>query len=115
MWGEVWVEFFEDFVSGPFDIHLEIFQYAGGDAFAFSEQAEEDVFCSDVGVGEGFGFFSSEGEDLFDPWGVGDVADHFRLWSGTDLFFDFGSNGFEVEPHLLEHVHGDALAEFDEA
>ena len=102
-------------MAGAFDIDLEGFEDAGGDPVALAEKTEEDVFCADVGVVEGFGFFTGEGEDFFDPGGIRDIAGDFGVGAGADLFFDFHANGFKVEPHFLEDIDGDALAEFDEA
>ena len=112
--GEIGVEFLEDFVAGAFDIDLEIFEDASGYAFAFAEEAEENVFGADVRMVEGFGFFAGEGEDFFDAWGVGNIADHFGFGATADLFFYLHANGFEVETHFLEDIYGHALAEFDE-
>ena len=55
-----------------------------------------------------------EREDLFHPRSVGNVADHLRFRAGADLLLDFHPNRFEVEPHLLQNVDGDALPELDQ-
>ncbi len=112
---EIGIEFFEDFLAGAFDIDLEGFEDAGGDAIAFAEEAEEDVFGADIRVVEGLGFFAGEGEDFFDSGSVRDVASDFCIGAGADLFFDLHANGFEVEAHFLQDIDGDALAEFDQA
>ncbi len=112
---EIWIEFFEDFLASALDIDLERFEDAGGNAIAFAEETEEDVFGADVGVVEGFGFFAGEGEDFFDSGSVGDIASNFGIGAGADLFFDFHANGFEVEAHFLQDIDGDALAKFDQA
>ena len=113
-WGEIGVEFLEDFVTGAFDIDLEIFEDASGNAFALAEEAEENVLGADIRMVEGFGFFAGEGEDFFHAGGVGNIADHFGFGATSDLFFDLHANGLEVEAHFLEDIHGHALAEFDE-
>ncbi len=113
--GEIGIEFLEDFVAGAFDVDFEALEHAGGDAVAFTQEAEEDVFGSNVAVIERLGFLAREGEDFLDARGVGDVARHFGVGAGTDLFFDFDADGFQVEPHFLEHVDGNALTEFDQA
>ena len=43
------------------------------------------------------------------------LPDHLGLRAGADLLLDFHADGFEVEPHLLEDVDGDALPELDQA
>ena len=43
------------------------------------------------------------------------LPDHLGLRAGADLLLDLHADGLEVEPHLLQHVDGDALAELDQA
>ena len=60
-------------------------------------------------------FLAGEREDLLDARGVRDGAGgRLGVLAGADLLFDLGADGLEVEPHLLEHAHGDALAELDQ-
>jgi hypothetical protein len=63
---------------------------------------------------ERLGFLAREGEDFFHARGVGDVAGHLGVGAGTDLFFHFDADGFEIEPELLQHVDGDPLPELDQ-
>ena len=111
---EVRVEFLEDLVARALDIHFEILQHACRHAFALAEQAKQDMLRADVGMVEGARFLAGEREHFFDSRRIGNVTDHFRFWAGADLFFDLHSDGFEVEPHLLEDVDGDALAKLDQ-
>ena len=71
-------------MAGAFDIDLEGFEDTGGDSVAFAKETEEDVFCADVGVVEGFGFFTGEGEDFFYPGGIRDIAGDFGIGAGAD-------------------------------
>ena len=73
------------------------------------------MFRANIGVVEGFGFLASEGEDLFNPRGVGDVASDLRIGAGANLFFHLHADGLKIEAHFLEDVDGHALAEFDQA
>ncbi len=113
--GEIRVEFLEDFVAGALDIDFEILEHAGGDAFAFAEQAEQDVLGADVGMVERLGFLAGERQDFLDARSVGNVADHLGLGTGADLFLDLHADGFQIEPHFLEDVDRHALAELDQA
>ena len=61
-----------------------------------------------------FAFLAREREHFLHARRVGDVADHLGLRAGADLFLDFHADGLEIEPHLLEHVDRDALAELDQ-
>ena len=111
---EVRIEFLEDFIAGALDVDFEILQHAGGHAFAFAEQAEQDVLGADVGMVERLGLLAGEREHLLHARRVGDVADHLLLRAGADLLLHLHADGFEVEAHLLQHVDGDALAELDQ-
>ena len=113
-WGEIGVEFLEDFVAGAFDVDFQALEHACGDAFAFAQQSEQDVFGAHVGVVEAFGLLAGESEDLFDARRVRNVADHLGLVPAADLFLDLHADGLHVETHLLENIHGNSLAEFDQ-
>ncbi len=113
--GEVGVKFLEDFLAGLFDVHIEVLKDASGDAIAFAQKAEEDVFGADVGMAEILGLLLGQGEDFFDAGGVRDVADHLLVGAGADLFLDLHADSFEVEAKFLKDIDGDALAEFDQA
>ena len=113
--GEIRIEFLEDFVAGALDVDFEILEHARGHAVAFAQQAEQDVLGADVGMIERLGFLAGEREDFLHARRVGDIADHLGLGAGADLLLHFHADGFEVEPHLLQHVDGDALAQLDQA
>ena len=112
---EVGIQFLQNFLPGLLDVDIEVFEDAGGNSVPFAEQAEQNVLRADVGVVERLGFLSRQRQDLLDPGGVGDVADHFLIRPGAHLFFDFHADGLQVEAHLLKHVDGNALTELDEA
>ena len=113
--GEIGVEFLEDFVAGAFDIDFQALEHAGGDAFALAQQAEQDVLGADVGMVEALGLLARQREHFLDARRVRDVADHLGLRAAADLLFDFHAHGLHVETHLLQHVDGNSLAEFDQA
>ena len=112
--GEVRIEFLEDFVAGPLDIDVEILQHARGDAFAFAQQAEQDVLGADVGMVERLRFLAGEREHFLHARRVGNVADHLRFRAGADLLLDFHPDGFEIEAHFLQDVDRHALPELDQ-
>ena len=109
------IEFLQDFLAGLLDIHVQVLQDAGGDAIAFAQQAEQDVLGADVSVVERLRFLGGEREHLLHARSVGNVADHLLIGAGADLFLDFHADGLEVETHLLEDIHRDALAQLDQA
>ncbi len=64
---------------------------------------------------ESLGFLAGQRQNLLDPRSVGNVPDHLRFRTGTDLLFDFHADGLEIEPHLLQNIDGHALSELDQA
>ena len=53
------------------------------------------MFRPDIGVVEDLGFLPSEGEHLFDPRRIGNVANHFGFGAGADLLFQVISQRYE--------------------
>ena len=111
---EIGIEFLQNFVAGTLDIDFEILEHAGRDAFAFAQETEQNMFGADVRMIQRLGFLPSEREHFLHARRVRNVADHFCLRTGPNLLLDFHPHGFEIEPHLLEHVHGHALSELDQ-
>src|SRR5262245_49311142 len=70
---------------------------------------------ADISMIERFGLFGGEGQHFLNARRVRNIADHFLVRAGPDLLFDFRADGVQVQAHLLEYVHGNPLAEFDEA
>jgi hypothetical protein len=112
---KIWIEFFENLLTGAFDVDLEGFEDAGGDAVSFPKKTEENVLRADVGVMEGLGFFAGQSENLLHAGGIGDIAGDLGVGSGADLLFDFHPNRFQIEPHFLKNIDGDALSKLDQA
>ena len=76
---------------------------------------EQDVLGADVGMIERLRFLARQREHLLHARRVGNVADHLGLRAGADLLLDFHPHRFEIEPHFLQDVDGDALPELDQA
>ena len=113
--GKIRIELLQNFLAGLFDVDVQIFQHPRGDAVAFAEQAQQDVFGADVSVIQRLGFLGGEGENLLHARRVRNVADHLLIRAGADLFLDFHADGFEIQAELLQDVDGDALAQLDQA
>ena len=112
--GKLRIELAENFVAGALDVDVERLEHAGGDALALAEQAEQDVLGADVGVVERLRFLAGERQDLLHARRVGNAALGLRLLAGAHLLFHGGAHGLEVEAHLLQHAHGDALPQLDQ-
>ena len=112
---EIGIEFLQNLLSRLLDIDIQVLEHARGDAVAFAQQAQQNMLGADVSVIQRLGFLRCQGQNLFNPRCVGDVADHLLVGAGADLLLDFHPDGLQVEPHFLEHVDGDALAKFDQA
>ena len=105
---------FRDFVARPLDIDFQTLEHARGDAFAFAQKSEQNVFGADVGMIERLCFLAGERENFFHARRVRNVPDHLGLGSGADLLLDFHPHRFEIEPHLLQNVDGNALPQLDQ-
>jgi hypothetical protein len=44
----VGIEFFQNFLSRPFNVHLKVFQHTGRDTIPFAKQSKENVFGPDM-------------------------------------------------------------------
>ena len=64
---------------------------------------------------ERFRLLAGEGEHLLHARRVGNVAGHLVLLTGADLLLDLLADSLEIQPHLLKNIHGNSLAQLDEA
>src|SRR5438309_3614202 len=62
-----------------------------------------------------FGLLGSKRQDFLYARGVRDVAGHLLVGTSANHLFDLAPDGLEIQAHISEHVHGDALAEPDQA
>ena len=110
------IEFLQDLLAAGFDIDVEILQHLGGDAVAFAQQTEENMFRTDVGVIERLGLAGGQGQDLLHPRRVGDIAADLALSAiAADFLLHFLTHVLEVEPHALEDIDRHSLAQLDQA
>ena len=72
------------------------------------------MFRPDIGVVEDLGFLPSEGEHLFDPRRIGNVANHFGFGAGADLLFHFHAHGLKIETHFLQNIYRYPLPQLDQ-
>ena len=95
-------------------IDAEVLENTGCDAFAFADQAQEQVFRTDVVVAELTGFLEGE---LKYPFCSGRERNFNRDEAGTtaDNFLDLDPSVLEVDPHGLQDLRGDAGAFADQA
>ena len=84
----------DDFLAHARQVGSEFDEHLGGDAFAFADEAEQDVLSADVGVAQLQRFAQAELQDLLGPWGKGDVAAGSLLTLADDLS--------DLVAHLLE-------------
>ena len=112
---EIRVQLAENLVACTFDIDVERLQHAGSHAFTFAQQAQQEMLGAHVGMIEHLGFFTRQGEHFFHSRRVRDIAHHLRFRTRAHLFLHFHAHGFEVEPHLLQHIDRNSLPELDQA
>src|SRR5260221_3226438 len=112
---KVGIQFLQTLLPRLLNIDVQILEDSRGHAVDFAQEAEQNVFGAHISVVERLGFLGRKRQHLLHARGVRDVADHLLVGAGADLFFDFHAHGFEIQTELLQDVHGDALAEFDQA
>ena len=98
------VSFGTHFVEGD----AEAFQHAGGHAFAFPQQADEQVFGADVGMVHPAGFIHRQFDDLLGAGGEADFA-LGGLVAAADDEFDGGAHFGEVDGEAGQHPGGHAF------
>ena len=91
-----------------FQVDAEAFEDAGGDAFAFAEEADEEVFGADVGVVHPPGFVDGQFHHFFGAGGEADFALGGAL-AASDDEFNGGAHFGEVDAQAGQHSRGDAL------
>ena len=112
---KVRIEFFEDFLPSPIQLDSELLQDSPGDAIAFTQETEENAFGADVIMMKRFGLLGRKRQDFLYSRGVRDVAGHLLVGTRANHLFDLAPDSLEIQAHISEHVHGDALAEPDQA
>lgn len=91
------------------EVGPELLEHLGGNTLAFADEAQEDVFGTDVVVAELEEPRGGQFQDLLctrrewdvPAWCLGALADDLN---------DLTADGFEADPHALESTGGNALA-----
>ena len=79
-------------------IHTQILEHTGRNAFTFTDQAEQQMLGTDVVVPQLSGFFQGELEHPLSPWREGDLNGHKARTSADDLLH-FNPGVLEVDTH----------------
>jgi hypothetical protein len=103
-----------DFGADLIEGDAKAFEDAGGDAFTFADEAEEEVLGADVVVAKAAGFVDGELDDLLGARCETDLA-HDSAVATADDELDGGANLVELDAEVGEHFGGYALAFADEA
>ena len=104
----------DDLVANLVQVHAEALEDAGGDAFAFADQAEQQVLGADVVVAQAAGFVDGKLDDALGARGQADFADD-RSIAAADDELDGRTDLGELDIHVLEDARGYTLALTDEA
>ena len=103
----------DDGLAHTVEVGAELLQHLRGDAFAFADQAQQDVLGADVVVAELQRFAERELQDLLGARRERDVTGGSRL-ALTDDLLDLLTDGLERDVHGLEGLGGDAFALVDQ-
>ena len=92
----------------------KLHEYLRGDAFTFTNQAEENVLCTDVVVPQLQRFAQREFEHLLGAWCERNVPRR-RTSAVPDDLFNLGTYRLQADPERLKRLGGNALAFVNEA
>src|SRR5690606_19826488 len=98
----------------PFEVDAEAFKHASSNAFALTDEAEQQMLCADVAVVQPASFVDGELDDLLGARGKADLAKHGPVAAADDEL-DRGANFVEFDPEVGEDLCGHAIALADEA
>ncbi len=91
-----------------FEVDAQAFEDAGGNAFAFSQQANEQVLSADVGMVHAAGFVNGQLDDLLGAGGKSDFALGRTLTASDDELHGRAYLG-QVNAQAGQHSSGNAL------
>ncbi len=93
----------QDFLADVFELHSQVHQHLGGDAFLFAEQAEQEMFGADVVVIEVAGLFHRVFDDFLGPRRLGQLAHRHHVGTRLDDLFDFQADLAQIDIEVLQH------------
>ena len=93
------------------EVHLHVLQNLGGDAFAFLEQAQQDVLRADIAVIEAARLLDGQLEHLFRARGKGDVVAAHGRRAHLHLLLDFQRQRVHLDAEIPER-RAPAIASF---
>ena len=105
----------QDFLADVFELHPQVHQHLGGNAFLFAEQAQEEVFGADVVMVEVAGLFHGVFDDFLGPRRLRQLAHRDHVGSRLDDLFDLETDLPQIDVKVLQDVRGNPRTLFDEA
>ena len=90
-------------------LQAQVLQHAGGHAFLFADQAQQDVFGADVGMAHVLGLFHGVFQHFLGAGGERDLAQQHHVVAGAHDLFDLGPDLAQVYAQVLEDLGGHAL------
>ncbi len=99
----------DDFGLNAAEVDFHVLEHFGGDAFTLLDQAEEDVFRTDVTMVEAAGLLDGQLKDLLGTGRERYLARRRGSGAPLDLLFDLEGEGVDVNPQVLEGARGDTL------
>ena len=97
-----------------FRVDFQIGEDAGGNAGAFAQNRQQQVFGADEVVIHAPRLGGGEDDDFLEPGRQDRVALGLGRAAGADGLFDFEPQGLEADPERLQCLDGDAFAERDD-
>ena len=100
----------EHFFAHILELDAQVHEHLGRNALVLFDQAEQQVFGTNVVVAEIAGLFHRQLQHLLGAGCKGKLTHRHHRRTGLDDLLDLAADLGQVDPHVLEHIGGDARA-----
>jgi hypothetical protein len=104
----------DDLLANTAEIGAELDEHLSGNAFAFTDEAEQNVFGADVVMAELQRLTERQFKHFLGPWREGNVA-RGRAAALANYLFHLAANRFEADAERLEGLGRDAFTLMNKA
>ncbi len=108
---KIWVNFGQNLITRPLDIHVQSLEDSRGNPFPLTEQAKQNMLSSNIRVVESLCLLVRESQHFFHSRSVGNIPRDFLVRASPHLLLNLHSDRLQIEPHPLKHADCDSLPE----
>ncbi len=105
----------QDLLADVFELHSQVHQHLGGNAFLLAEQTQKQVLGADVVMVEVAGLFHRVFDDFLGPRRLRQLAHRDHIGSRLDDLFDLETDLPQIDVEVFQDVRRNPRTLFDEA